>query len=69
MLLNRLRTSYDTGFNLEKTANEWYDETTKSISKMNIDDKKYLELSKLKSEIIDEKQRKQILNARNSMKN
>lgn len=51
MLLNRLIISYETGFNLEKTANEWHDETTKSISKMNVDKKKFPELGKLKSSI------------------
>lgn len=54
MLLSRLRISYETGFNLEKTANEWYEETTKYILKMSLDNKKYPELAKLKSEINDQ---------------
>ena len=56
MLTNRLKKSYDIGFNLENIANEWYDETTKSISKMSLDKGKYPELVKLKSEIIDNEQ-------------
>lgn len=54
MLHDRLRRSYDAGFNLEKTASEWYDDTKKSISKMSIDKKKYPELANMKSEINDQ---------------
>jgi len=67
MLLNRLKKSYSAGFNLEKIANEWYDETIQSISKMSIDKEKYPELDKLKSEIIDNEQRISFLKAKNSI--
>lgn len=53
MLIHRLKQSYATGFNLETVANEWYNETTKSISKMNLNEKKFPELVKLKNDIIN----------------
>jgi len=64
MLLRRLRSSFVVGYNLEKTARDWYDETTDAISKMKIDSEKYPKLEKLKQEIIDSMEREKILKSK-----
>lgn len=65
MLLDRLRRSYDAGFNLEKTANEWYEDTIKSISKMSLDKEKHPELTNMKLEINERNKREKILKTKN----
>lgn len=66
MLKARLKNSYYAGLDLGKIANEWYDETTHIISKMNLNKQTHPILYKLKSEILDNKERISILKARNS---
>lgn len=63
MLKARLKNSYHIGQDLGKIANEWYDETTQIISKMNLNKEMYPILTKLKLQINGDIEREKLLKA------